>query len=213
MICTVVAERSYDAATQQVKGFCEWRLDYLDEINSEHIRKIIQGKKVILTLRPTWCGGKFHDESQRTRYLMEIMKLSPFCVDLELHTRGIAELVSCAQKHGVKYILSYHNFGETPPLETLHSIYKEARQFNPFIVKIVTTANSLEDNLTILRFNLEAGSDIISFCMGDQGILTRIFCTQYGSVFTYGGEKNETAPGQLSTKELSHLYTILGWSK
>lgn len=213
MICTVVAERSYGAAAQHVKRFCEWRLDYLDEINIEHIRKIIQGKKVILTLRPTWCGGKFHDESHRKHYLMEIIRLNPFCVDLELHTTGIAELVSCSQEHGVKYILSYHNFCETPPLETLHSICKQARQFNPFIVKIVTTANSLEDNLTILRFNLEAGSDIISFCMGDQGILTRIFCTQYGSVFTYGGEEKETAPGQLSTKELSHLYTIFGWSK
>ncbi|MBU7024560.1 MAG: type I 3-dehydroquinate dehydratase, partial [Theionarchaea archaeon] len=106
MICTVVAERSYSAAAQHVKGFCEWRLDYLDEINSEHIRKIIQGKKVILTLRPTWCGGKFHDEPHRKHYLMEIIKLSPFCVDLELHTRGISELVSCAQNHGVKYILS-----------------------------------------------------------------------------------------------------------
>jgi len=142
--------------------------------------------------------------------------LNPFCVDLELQTEGIEELVKFARQHEVRYILSYHNFCETPPLEILYSIYEKADRFDPYIIKIVTTANSLEDNLIILRFNLEteshliSESHIVSFCMGNKGILSRIFCTQYGSVFTYGGE--DIAPGQLTMEDLSRIYRILGWS-
>jgi 3-dehydroquinate dehydratase-1 len=210
MICRVVAEKEYSEAAQHIQGFCEWRLDYLHTINIEDIKKIIDGKKVILTLRPTWSGGKFVDESQRINHLRDIIELHPFCVDLELDTQGIEGLVTHVQEHEVKFILSYHNFSETPPLKTLHSLYSRAKQFDPYIIKIITTAHSLEDNLTILRFNLETESPIIAFCMGSKGILSRIFCTQYGSVFTYGGE--DIAPGQPTVENLSHIYRILGWA-
>ncbi|MBU7042483.1 MAG: type I 3-dehydroquinate dehydratase [Theionarchaea archaeon] len=210
MICRVVAEKEYTDAAQNMQGLCEWRLDYLDRICKEDIKKIIEEKEVILTLRPTWCGGKFADESLRKDHLKDIMQLNPFCIDLELETQGIGELVNCAREHEVKYILSYHNFCETPPLETLHAIYSRADRFDPSIIKIITTANALEDNLTILRFNLETESPVISFCMGSKGILSRIFCIQYGSVFTYGGE--DIAPGQLTVENLSHIYRILGWA-
>jgi 3-dehydroquinate dehydratase-1 len=210
MICRVVAEKTVEQSRGKLEGFCEWRLDYLGTIDVDKIGDAIEGKQVILTIRPTWCGGKFQDESTRREYLMKIIQLNPFFIDLELHTEGIEELVKCAQQHEVRYILSYHNFRETPPLEILHSLYGEANRFDPYIIKIVTTANSLEDNLTILRFNLETESNIIAFCMGNKGILSRIFCIQYGSVFTYGGE--DIAPGQLSMEDLSHIYRILGWS-
>ncbi|MGD2073256.1 MAG: type I 3-dehydroquinate dehydratase [Candidatus Thorarchaeota archaeon] len=210
MICRVVAEKEYSQAAQRIQGFCEWRLDYLDTLNKEHIKKIIDGKKVILTLRPTWSGGKCVDEPQRKNHLRDIIELHPFCVDLELDTQGIEGLVAHAQEYEVKFILSYHNFSETPPLETLHALYSKADQFHPYIIKIIPTANALEDNLTILQFNLETESPVIAFCMGRKGILSRIFCTQYGSVFTYGGE--EIAPGQLTVEKLSHIYRILGWA-
>ncbi|MFQ5891935.1 MAG: type I 3-dehydroquinate dehydratase [Candidatus Methanofastidiosia archaeon] len=207
MICRVVAEEDLKKASEKLKGFCEWRLDFLYELNFEEIERIVLGKKLILTLRPEWSGGKFKDEEKRIEYLKEIIELKPFYVDLELETESIEILTELARKKDVRFIVSHHDFEKTPSLERLHSILEKSQKFMPSIIKIITMANSLEDNLRILKFNLEAESKIVSFCMGRLGKLSRIFCPFFGSEFTYAGD---IAPGQLSFENLEKIFEILG---
>ncbi|MFQ6089184.1 MAG: type I 3-dehydroquinate dehydratase, partial [Candidatus Methanofastidiosia archaeon] len=207
MICKVVAERSLKEASKKLQGFCEWRLDFLDELNFKEIKRIVLEKKLILTLRPEWSGGRFKDEEKRIEYLKKIIELTPFYVDLELETENIETLTELARKCNVKFILSYHDFKKTPSLEKLHLTLRKSQEFMPSITKIVAMANSLEDNLKILKFNLEAESKIVSFCMGEFGKLSRIFCPFFGSEFTYAGE---IAPGQLSFESLEKIFEILG---
>ncbi|MBU7032084.1 MAG: type I 3-dehydroquinate dehydratase [Theionarchaea archaeon] len=207
MICKVVAEKTVEQSVDKLEGFCEWRLDYLERIDVAKIRDAIAGRQVILTIRPEWEGGNFRDEEKRVKFLRELLDLNPAYLDIELECEAIGEITRIAGERGIHTIVSYHNFSETPSLHVLHSLVKNARQYNPTIIKIVTLATSLRDNLVILQLNVEAESKIVAFCMGACGKMSRIFCSFFGSEFTYGGS---IAPGQVSVEDLETIFSIIG---
>src|SRR4030081_3674807 len=78
--------------------------------------------------------------------------------------------------------------------------------------KIVTTATTLSDNVTMMKF-LQTQSDkhaLIGLCMGEQGIISRVLSVRAGSVFTFGAVSADlkTAPGQVSAHDLRSIYRI-----
>jgi 3-dehydroquinate dehydratase/shikimate dehydrogenase len=78
--------------------------------------------------------------------------------------------------------------------------------------KIVTTANSLYDNVVMMKF-LEKYShahSLIGLCMGEQGVISRLLCVRAGSQFTFAAANpgEETAPGQLTARALRDVYRI-----
>ena len=78
--------------------------------------------------------------------------------------------------------------------------------------KVVTTATTLSDNVTMMKF-LQAQSDkhaLIGLCMGEQGIISRVLGVRAGSAFTFGAvsAQQKTAPGQVSARELRGIYRI-----
>jgi len=82
------------------------------------------------------------------------------------------------------------------------------------VVKIVTLARSLEDNLKILPLiPLARGKkqDIVAFCMGDKGKMSRIFAPLMGGAWTYAAldQRRTSAPGQLTVGELRQVWEKL----
>jgi len=76
----------------------------------------------------------------------------------------------------------------------------------------VTTANSFEDNLKMLKLIKEfTKTKIVAFTMGEKGKISRILSSLAGGYFTYGclEEGLETASGQLSVIELNRIYKYL----
>ena len=59
------------------------------------------------------------------------------------------------QKTGgkTKIIISYHNLKETPALTKLKEIFHQCVEAKPAIVKIVTIAKTVEDNLSDSQFD------------------------------------------------------------
>ena len=84
---------------------------------------------------------------------------------------------------GVAVIISHHDFNATKDLD---GIYKRIVPFEPDFIKIVPTAKSLVDNVTLMRFieRMEDHSNIIGICMGDAGIISRVLGLRAGSAFT-----------------------------
>ena len=69
-------------------------------------------------------------------------------------------------------ILSYHDFRGTKKLE---ETFAKMQQHPSDFIKIVTTANSLYDNVVMMKF-LEKYShahSLIGLCMGEQGVISR----------------------------------------
>src|SRR6185437_15924087 len=82
------------------------------------------------------------------------------------------------------------------------------------IYKLATTAKCLHDNVVMMRF-LEKQSDrhpVVGMCMGEQGLISRILGIRFGSAFTFVAAEagEETAPGQITIRELRDVYRVEG---
>jgi 3-dehydroquinate dehydratase/shikimate dehydrogenase len=106
-------------------------------------------------------------------------------------------------------ILSFHDFHGTKKLpETLEKM----RNYPADFYKVVSTATTLTDNVTMMKF-LEKESDrhsLVGLCMGEQGIISRVLGVRAGSAFTFASvsEEERTAPGQVTAQDLRSVYRI-----
>lgn len=197
----------------------ELRIDFIKGINAEKLKRILENKtkKAIVACRTKECNGNYNGTSnERIKLLKSAMELADF-VDIEFETDSDAinsiiknrDMINNSTKKNTKIIVSYHNFNETLQLEKLDEIYKKIMKLNADFVKIVTNANSINDNFTIFKL-LRNKSNLIAFCMGLRGHISRILAPKYGSCLTYASlrEKMESAPGQLAAKELIEVYNF-----
>lgn len=105
-----------------------------------------------------------------------------------------------------KVIVSYHNYEETPDLEAVLQMLKEAQPQAHFY-KIATMARSTLDSLRMLKF-LQGHPQMIGLCMGDLGMLTRICAPIFQVPLMYAPlqEEDKNAPGQLLASQLCEIY-------
>jgi 3-dehydroquinate dehydratase type I len=81
------------------------------------------------------------------------------------------------------------------------------------VCKIVTTANCLEDNLTLLSFIAFASKrvNVVCFGMKEAGRVSRLLSPLFGGFFTFASFESgaETAPGQLTIDGMKAAYRLL----
>lgn len=102
-----------------------------------------------------------------------------------------------------KFILSHHNFMETP--QQLESIYVAMKKRPAFAYKIACFANSSNDAMRMLLLSKKY-QDLSCICMGEKGEWARVLGPVVGNVIDYAYTKEKTAPGQLTVSELIDIY-------
>jgi 3-dehydroquinate dehydratase / shikimate dehydrogenase len=197
--------------------FLEFRLDYLEKPllalpKLKHFFTDNTAATGIATCRRTANGGKFSGKvADEIEVLSKAAAAGFHIVDVELQT---AETIKKAElqklrETGVALIVSYHDFEGTKDLD---GIYKRIAPFEPDFVKIVPTAKTLTDNVTLMRFieRMDDHSNIVGVCMGDAGIISRVLGLRAGSAFTFAAATagEETAPGQIAARTLIETYRI-----
>ena len=212
MICIPTTARSAENAVSEMisaskyADIVELRIDYIPELRNAEtcIEESLKSKTkpVIITNRPEREGGKFNgSEHDRLRLLQKAIELGADYVDVEYDS-----IKQIARRNSSKIIISHHNFKETP--HNISKIYDDICQQKPDIVKIVTYANDITDNIRIFELLKSAKVPTISFCMGESGYISRILTNKFGGFLTFASlEKGkESAPGQLTVNELSKTY-------
>lgn len=225
MICIPVVAKTNERALERmaaalpVADLVELRIDHIEGVDLETLLSAKKGP-VLVTARRREEGGSFAgDEKERISLLHEAVRLRADLVDVELSTDDVlaGTLLEEIRKRGnrTKLIVSYHDFKWTPPYRTLQQICDRCVGKGADIVKIVTFANSVEDNITILRLIAWAhGKEkaIVAHCMGEKGTVSRVMAPLFGSYLTFAslnkGEKS--APGQLTAREMRDIFGILG---
>jgi 3-dehydroquinate dehydratase / shikimate dehydrogenase len=223
-ICVVIRERDEAAvetalrSSRNVAGFCEIRLDYLPshQITPANLGKWVKlaGTAVIVTLRRTANGGEFGgDEAGQIRVLESILQCGAAYFDLEIetvenHLKGRLDLLRKGQS---RWIVSYHNFQETP--RDLSQVCHRLLACKPDVVKIATKACTFADNFRLLDLIREARlsrKDLILVAMGELGAYSRILGPGAGSFLTYASTERgrESAPGQFTAEELNKVYRV-----
>jgi 3-dehydroquinate dehydratase / shikimate dehydrogenase len=197
-------------------SFLEFRLDYFSKpgLALPRVKRFLEshpGVVVIATCRRAANGGKFRGSiASQLDILGKAAAVGCQIVDLELQTAAKCkpgQLQKLRSRAGL--ILSFHDFRATKKLdESLEKMLAYPADF----YKVVSTATTLSDNVTMIKFLAREGDrhSMVSMCMGEQGIISRVLGVRAGSVFTFAsaGAGQETAPGQVSAQELRNVYRI-----
>lgn len=215
MICVVIKGPSFEEARQQIANalpyadLVELRLDGFHELNMAAIQKLQSTftLPMIFTLRSRQQGGNYQlSEEQRLHDLNALAKLEPTYLDIESHVPlHIAE--DLIRRHpGIRLIISYHNFSETP--QDLEAIYHEMRKFPAQYYKIAVTARDSLDGMRLCCWAKHSTGKIIAISMGPHGQISRILGPIIRSPITYASldEGMQSAPGQLSAHTLLTRY-------
>jgi 3-dehydroquinate dehydratase/shikimate dehydrogenase len=197
--------------------FLEFRLDYLEKPllalpKFKHFFTDNTAATGIATCRRAANGGKFAGNVAAEIEILSKAAAAGFhIVDVELESVEAMKKgeLQNLRDTGVALIISHHDFAATKDLE---GIYKRIVPFQPDFIKIVPTAKSLVDNVTLMRFieRMEDHSNIIGICMGDAGIISRVLGVRAGSAFTFAAATvgEETGPGQIAARTLIETYRI-----
>ncbi len=211
-ICAVIVDNDLEAV-REVEPFVdlfEVRIDIIGDGWQESVKQF--EKPWIGCNRRVDEGGRWEgDEARRMEKLLEAIELGADIIDLELRTTNLKQAIELIKKR-VKCLLSFHELERTPPLNSLREIVQRQLEAGADVCKIVTTAQRVEDNLTILQLISEfPKTRIVSLAMGPLGFASRVLCPLVGGDFTYASieQGKESAPGQITVRELRKLYEMV----
>ncbi len=201
-------------ATLAETTFLEFRLDYLPAPRTAlpALQQFLAARPTVTavaTCRRTADGGRFNGTPADELSILTAAATSGFrVVDLPIDAAEAIDLAPL-RATGVALLLSHHDFTTTPDLEP---ILERALRLQPDLVKIVPTAQTLTDSLTLIQF-LERNSDrvaLVGISMGDAGLVTRVLGVRAGSLFTFASADTgeATAPGQVSAHTLLDTFRL-----
>ncbi len=213
LIATIIAERTDQAveagkAASPYADLLELRLDVLrspPEELDDLIRRM--PAPVLATCRREIERGEFTgSEEERVALLRRAVAAGATWVDVEWGSAAEELLQERASAH---VILSHHDWEKTPQdLEELHARMKERQGAS--LIKLVTHARDLDDNLRIRELLARCGGDgtLAAFCAGEAGVVSRLLGLSWGSAATYGSVGQVGAPGQLPVEQMDRLYRV-----
>lgn len=223
------AEENVKKALKCNPNFIEYRFDYIQDVKDidfdmlVHLKDLVPNNvPLIFTFRDYKEGGKRElDLNQKINIVTELFHTKPDYIDIEMNSEDnlLRKVNELAIHHKVNLIFSNHNFKDTKSLENsieLIELFEKRLGRLDFskeiikksVLKIIHTATKFSDNfvpLDLCEYYKKKSKKIISFCMGNLGIFSRIFCLKAGAFLTYGSLEEITAPGQIKIEEIRKM--------
>ncbi|MGO8756704.1 MAG: shikimate dehydrogenase [Terracidiphilus sp.] len=204
--------------------FIEFRLDFLSKpaATLPEFKTFLSRRRdvtAIATCRRKPNGGKFAGSlNSELEVLLKAAQTGCQIVDLEVESAEqctrpqLTKFRTALRAAGASLLISSHDFTRTRRPEGLNQTAKRIAEFEPDFVKVVTTARSLADNLSVLQMieDQSLATHVVGIAMGEEGLISRVLSPRAGAAFTFAsaGEGIETAPGQVSARTLLDLYRI-----
>ena len=224
-----IAAPDIEKAKQQIKSalaagaeMFELRIDYLENLNKELLENLISAARaiigkavpIIVTCRDIEQGGaNYYPDHLRAELLSHALMLGANYIDFEydkfLASFENQEKIKVALSSSLKgkLIMSAHNFESK--FDNIEKLYRHIITLYPAAVpKLVYKANHINDCFPAFDLLNRTSGERIIFCMGPAGVISRIIAKKLGSLVSFAAidEKNATAPGQLTIKQLKDLY-------
>ena len=184
----------------------EVRLDLLDSLPDDaQLHTLLDDAplEIIATARARRQGGEFtQSEDVRLDLLTRAAQFDSVAfVDVEMDVPRQNWPTSPE-----KIILSHHDFDKVP--ENLCEIVKEMEASEAGVNKIAFKAASPQDALQTADIIRNCKKPTLALAMGQAGVISRVLARKFGAFGTFASLKrgNESAPGQLTLKEMQNLY-------
>jgi 3-dehydroquinate dehydratase-1 len=205
----------------------EWRVDAMTPLPEpqtlapmlESLRRDIGDLPLLFTCRRRAEGGR-HPVPAPARLALDLAAVACGQVDLvDVELAGPQEMVTAVaaacHRHGVKLILSGHDFSATPDRDAIVARLAEARARGADVAKAAVMARDPQDLLVLLEAGLEArrrlpSTPLIPIAMGPAGELSRIIGGLFGADLTFAAGPEASAPGQIPIGRLRAAWQALG---
>jgi len=207
-----------DSAAAAGAELLELRTDYLKELETESVKKLLEyakstGLPIIVTCRDKAQGGAGDRPLElRTGILLEAIKAGADFVDCEYENflagdtqRKLTKAI--AENKKTRLILSAHDF--TGPFDDLSGLYDDIKAASgQAIPKLVYTPGHINDCFEAFDLLHNTTGDVIVLCMGRAGLISRILAKKLGGFLTFASldEGSSTAPGQITAEQMKKLY-------
>ncbi len=211
-ICAVIVDSDLEAINEvkPLVDLFEVRIDLIGNGWPEIVKQLEQ--PWIACNRIPEEGGRWQgNEARRIEKLLQAIELGADMVDVELRAKNLENIVPLIKKR-TRCLLSSHDLEKTPPLDEMKKVVQRQLKAGADICKVVTTARSFEDNLAVLQLiTAFPKTKIVTGAMGPLGLLSRVLGPLVGGDFTYASmaKGKESAPGQITIKELRKLYEMV----
>ena len=208
----------------------EWRGDFNDD-RYDNDKMVEMGKAIsaalpdnplLFTFRSVSQGGQ--DTMTVPQYvslnkaLIEAEILDIVDIETWIGDAAVSELVACAKAHGVKALISYHNFAGTPSVEWMVNLMTHMIDLGADIPKVAVMAKDAADALKLLAATEEVrrlhfDGPMLTMAMGREGSITRLAGEYFGSDITFCSLAKSSAPGQVDVRLartiMDELHSIL----
>lgn len=208
----------------------EWRGDFNDD-RYDNEKMVELGKAISAALPDNPLLFTFRSESQGGQDTMTVpqyVSLNKALIEAEIldivdietwiGDAAVLELVECAKAHGVKALISYHNFAGTPSVEWMVNLMTHMIDLGADIPKVAVMAKNAADALKLLAATEEVrrlhfDGPMLTMAMGCEGSITRLAGEYFGSDITFCSLAKSSAPGQvdvrLARNIMDELHSIL----
>ena len=211
-ICAVIVNKDLEAIRriEPLVDLFEVRIDLIGDGWQEVIKQLNQ--PWIACNRRLDEGGRWDKgEAERIDELLKATELGADMIDIELRTANLSKAIGLI-KPRAKCLVSFHDLKGTPPFNEMREIVQRQLEAGADICKLVTTARSFEDNVTVLQLiSAFPNTKIVSLAMGHLGLASRILCPLVGGDFTYASAEKgkESAAGQITVTDLRKIYEMV----
>ena len=204
--------------------FIEFRLDFLPKPPAvlPDIKALLTRRRditVIATCRRKPFGGKFTGSlNAELEILLKAAETGCQIVDLEVDSADqctrpqLAKFRAALRAAGSSLLISSHDFTRTRRPDGLNQTAQRIAAFEPDFVKVVTTARTLADNLSVLQMieDQSLNAQVIGIAIGEEGLISRILSPRAGASFTFASAVDgaETAAGQIPARTLLDIYRL-----
>ncbi len=214
-ICVSIQPKTVAQAKQLIAKAEESHVDFV-EVRLDNLEKGVMLKDLTAHHKtPLIATDKARrTEVDRQALLLDAAKSGFDYVDAELSSPKLQNFINQAKALGARCVVSFHDQNKTPAIPELTRILEREVSSGADVCKIVTTAATIEDNLTLLQFIEQAPvrKKPVCFAMGALGRTSRLLSPMFGSFFTFAclERGSETAPGQMTVQEMRQAYELLG---
>lgn len=231
-ICAPVVGKDADEIRKQTSELCrkkpdliEWRADFFQEIGDpekvldvvHQMRGIVGEIPLLFTIRSEKEGGQPIPltDGDKIRLMKRVCQTRQVdLIDHELRDeRNIPVIRNVSKAYGVRLILSFHDFDQTPAKEVLVDKIFKAVEFGADIAKVAVMPATFKDVIVLMEATEEARNHVriplITMSMGGLGTITRLAGWAYGSAVTFASGSRSSAPGQMPVEEVQNLLPVI----
>ena len=195
-----IAEREIFSQLEYIDAV-EFRLDLFVDISVSCLRALIKKIPipVLFTLRKQNQGGGYaQSEKNRLLFIEELCQLQPDFFDLEYDVSRSFRKKLFLSYPKIRFIASYHNFTQFPQLDSiLKSLFTPYAHF----AKIAVHCSSSIEALQLLHLSKKY-PNLTTIGLGKKAQFTRLLAPILNLPLSYAALRVQTAPGQLTVKEL-----------